>query len=517
MATGRPNVETFGNNLRTQLPKAQDVTNDIVKPVIDGGADPFLTVNQPTKAFEELNKVWNKTRSLMGGTEAMRDQEEKYLPREPAETRKSYENRLARSVLFNAYRETIETSTGRPFSKPIQFENFGSRFLELNENIDLQGNNIDVFARNWFKTALAHSNAYVIIDYPKRPDIEGRADEPPSLEDERVLGLRPYWRIVEPYRVIGWRAVIVGGVVIPIQIRIREKADVFVGLFDTIEVERVRVLEPGSFQLYQKDPTSGRWGLEDSGVFLDAQGKQLDFIPIVNFVIGEEIGFMQARPKFEDLADLNILHWQSQSDQQNILHVARVPILFGSGFHDEDDIEIGSSRWIKGPEGSDLKYVEHSGAAIEAGRQSIEDLENQMRIMGAEILVRDPAKVTATQKVLDTDEALSDLENGVVRFEDAMAQAYDLTNRWLGDSPDAVGEIDIFKDFGISAQAFEETQILLQTRLAKQITQETFLMELKRRGLIGDDVDVPVEVQLTANEISDDMIDDIDEVDVEES
>jgi len=35
---------------------------------------------------------------------------------------------------------------------------------------------------------------------------------------------------------------------------------------------------------------------------------------------------MQAKPPLLDLAWLNVEHWQSASDQSNILHVARVPI-----------------------------------------------------------------------------------------------------------------------------------------------------------------------------------------------
>lgn len=492
------NVTLVGNDLRSQLPKAQNVTDDIVFNAASAG-DPLKAVNQPTQFYIEQEKRWKMTRALMGGTEVIREAEYDFLPKEEAETRRSYDARLSRSVLFGAYKKTISTSTGRPFSKPIDFDKFKKRLLDFNEDIDLQGNNIDVFARNWFMTSLAHSHAFCLIDHPKRPDIEGVSDDLPSLETEQELNLRPYWRIVAPYDVIGWRSIIRNGVEIPTQVRIRETATKDVGMFDCIEVKRVRVLTPGFYELYEENPSNGQWSVVDRGVYLDAMGEPLGRIPIVPFFSGPVYGFYQARPIFEDLAYMNILHWQSQSDQENILHVARVPILFGAGFHEGDNLEIGASRWVRGPEGSTLSYVEHSGAAIQAGRDSLEDLENRMRIMGAEVLVRDPNRITATQKILDTEESNSELQTLVLMFQDALEQAYLLTAQWIGDES-AVGEVSIFRDFGISAADFQEANVILQMRLSKQISQETFLDEMKRRGILQEDLNVEDEIALLESE-----------------
>lgn len=493
------NVRVEGNNLRTQLPKAEDVSNKIRSPLstIAGGVN---DVDQPSAKVKRLSKRWTMTRALMEGTDAMREADREFLPQEPAESGRSYENRLKRSVLFGAYKKTVATSTGRPFSRPITFERFSSRLESLNANIDLQGNNIHVFARHSFMSGIAHGHSFVLIDHPKRPDLTGDADEPPSLEMERGLNLRPYWRKIDAFDVIGWRSKIVGGVEIPLQVRIKESTTKPVGQFGEKTVERIRVLEPGGFRLYEKRD-SGQWELEDEGQFIKANGEIMNKIPLVPFYSTMPKAFYTTTPSLIDLAFMNVLHWQSSSDQENILHVARVPILFGSGFLDDDDIEIGASRWVKGPEGSSLAFVEHSGAAIQAGRDSLEDLENRMRVMGAEILVRDPNRVTATQKILDSDEATSELQDMVTRYEDFLAQCYVLTAEWLGEDPEsAVGTIDIFKDFGISSGAFDESNALLQARLSRQITQETYLREIKRRGLIGDDVDVEAEVVLTGQE-----------------
>jgi hypothetical protein len=51
-----------------------------------------------------------------------------------------------------------------------------------------------------------------------------------------------------------------------------------------------------------------------------------DYIPFVP-LYGTRLAFMMGISPLRDVAYLNVKHWQSQSDQDTILHVARVPIL----------------------------------------------------------------------------------------------------------------------------------------------------------------------------------------------
>jgi hypothetical protein len=489
---------SVGNNYASNLPKAENVTKYITSGVLQGDGG-IQDVETPSTLYEKSRDRRDITAALMQGTEKMRKESTKYLPQEPSESNAVYDARLKRSVLFAAYKRTIVTSTGRPFSRPIQFDNFSSQLLDLHDNIDLQGNNIDVFSRNVFLSGLAHGHSFVFVDYPKRPDLKGQTNDTPSLEDIRKMRLRPFWRSVDATDVIGWRSKVIDGKEVATQIRIKETTLKPVGMFNVREVSRVRVLEPGGYKLYEKNE-NGEWAVEDEGYHLKADGTPMDQIPFVPFYSVLPEAFYQTIPPLIDLAYMNVNHWQSSSDQENILHVARVPILFGTGFYTDDDLEVGSGKWIKGPDGSSLSYVEHSGAAISSGREALEDLENRMRIMGAEILVRDPARVTATQKILDSDEATSELQDMVLRFADFLAQCEAITAEYLGLPEEAVGEIELFHDFGISADAFQEAQNLLQARVAKQISQATYLREIQRRGLLGEDVDIQVELEATKAE-----------------
>jgi hypothetical protein len=114
-------------------------------------------------------------------------------------------------------------------------------------------------------------------------------------------------------------------------------------------------------------------------------------------------------PPLLDLAFLNVKHWQSQSDQDNILHVARVPILAIIGADEDDQIKIGQQA-VKVPLNGDIKFVEHTGKAIEAGHDSLEKLELQMIQTGAELLVMKPGQRTATESNNEAEGNKSDLQ-----------------------------------------------------------------------------------------------------------
>jgi hypothetical protein len=98
-------------------------------------------------------------------------------------------------------------------------------------------------------------------------------------------------------------------------------------------------------------------------------------------------GFMCGSPPLLNMALLNIKHWQSQSEQDNILHVAGADT---DGVRPEEgqELTIGSSSAASftDRQKQGLEYVEHTGSSIGAGKESLADLVEQMRQAGAKLL-----------------------------------------------------------------------------------------------------------------------------------
>ncbi len=283
---------------------------------------------------------------------------------------------------------------------------------------------------------------------------------------------------------IGWRAAPDGRLD---RIRIRETVVERDGPWGERTVDQIRVLEPGRWSLWRRaDP--GQAGARSDRPWRRQAGGDTSFgaVPLVT-VYAERTGFLTARPPLLDLAWLNLAHWQSSSDQRHILHVARVPILFGRNLKvGEDGIEIGPNRLIVGEgDGADLKYIEHGGAAIEAGRQDLADLEDRMAVMSLDLMVRRPGSVTATERAIDAARADSTLAALVRAVEEGLTAALVLCARWKDLGPEAAGRVTLDPDTGLDAREAEEIDLLLKARLAGEIDRTTFLAEIRRRGVLA--------------------------------
>lgn len=485
-------------------------------------------VDTPSNAYGIMAGLWALPRTLMGGTKAMRLAGEAYLPKEPGESQTAYLNRLSRTTLYNAFKRTVYTLVGKPFSKDIVRKDIPAEVEPLLENIDLAGRNLTIFLKDLLVDAVSNGISYILVEFPPQlPNIQNPDGtvRRPSLAEERELGRRPYWVNVNSANLIFAYVERVQGKDRLIHARIKEDATVRDGPYGERTVNRIRVLEPGRWELWEKQ-TNGQWSQIDQGI------TSVKDIPLVA-VYGRRVAAFQGEPPLEDLADLNVAHWQSSSDQRHILHFARVPILVATGWltddlnshHyaerspdnvevtvDEDNqitsrrqtgLEIGPNRILYAPTGADLKIVEHTGASIEAGERDLTKLEDMMGAVGASLLVQRPGNPTATAKTLDTVESNSELGTIVQSLQDAAEQALVYTGEYLGISPDASGELVIHKDFGISLRDFQDLGELLKARLAGEIDRQTYLNEIKRRGMIADDTDVEAVIRKAQEEMPD--------------
>ncbi|MEQ8816546.1 MAG: DUF4055 domain-containing protein [Thalassobaculum sp.] len=435
-----------------------------------GGAD----VATPNAAWAARAPDWELIRDLLGGTRTMREAGERRLPREPGESLEAYRIRLHRTVLFNGLARAVQTLSGKPFGKPASLsDDADPRLRALARDLDLGGRDLTGFARDVLRAALTDGLTHILVDHPPGGD----AGE--TLADERARGARPYLVHVPAVDLIGWRAGAGGRLD---RVRIRETVVERDGAWGERAVEQVRVLEPGRWSLWRRSEAA-----KDRSWRRHAGGEtSLDAVPLVT-VYAERTGFLTARPPLLDLAWLNLAHWQSSSDQRHILHVARVPILFGRNLKvGEEGVEIGPNRLILGDgDGADLKYVEHGGAAIEAGRQDLADLEDRMAVMGLDLMVRRPGGVTATERAIDSARADSALAALVRAVEEGLGAALDLCARWMDLPPEAAGRVTLDPDTGLDAREAEEIDLLLKARLAGEIDRPTFLAEIRRRGVLA--------------------------------
>jgi len=460
-------------------------------------------VAKPNDEYNVMSLFWHLTASLRGGTPAMRGAGRTYLPQEPAESEEAYKNRALRSVLTNLYKKTADKLVGKPLKKGVKLlEDVPPEIRKFEPNIDNQGTNLNVFARNVLDSAVDDGVTHILVDFSDTQSVDGEfPDGSLTLAQEQRLGVRPYARHVRAADLIGWKSELVNNSKVLTQIRIQE----FVKVqdpddeFSQIMVERIRVVEPFLQRVYERQTKENVGDDKDEYVLIEVKPTTMPVIPLVTFYTNKK-GFMQGEPLLLDIAYLNVAHWQSDSDQRNILHIARIPILFATGFGDDDSqitIEIGSNTFARAPKGATLSYVEHTGKGIEAGAKDLKDLEERIVLLGMEMLTKRPqGNVTATARSMDQVEADSIIGLIAKELENAMDAMLDLFGRWLNLGVDSGGRTEVFKDFGIESEDLQDVEILLRARMAGEISQTTFWDEIKRRGLLSDSFDPRTEIDL---------------------
>lgn len=443
----------------------------------------MIDVATPSHEVEEMAANIELAEALMGGTSAMRKAAEKHLPRWPNEEPVSYAARLKVATLFPAYQRTVLTLTGKPFSKPITVgDDVPAQIKALLPVIDSEGRNLDAFGGQAMQTALAYGLGGILVDYPRTDGAQTRADEV-------AMKARPYFVLVKPDAIIGWRTERSGALWRLTQLRLSESVKELDGAYGEKEVDQVRVLSPGAWEIHRKND-KGEWVLFDQGL---STLPEIPFVPIY----GQRDEFMEAKPPLLEVAHLNVQHWQSASDQQTLLHVARVPILTLIGAEDTA-VTVGASSAVKLPLGADMKFVEHSGAAIAAGRQDLIDLEERMRQAGAELLVLAPGKITATQVNTENAVGMCALQRITLDLQDAINTALQFMARWMG-LPSG-GSVKIFNDFGAATLAEASAELLLKTNQAGKISDATLLTEYQRRGILSASTDPETERSLIAEQ-----------------
>ena len=428
-----------------------------------------------------------KGRDLMGRTKAMRAAGEKYLPKFDGETKRDYAARLSASWLFNGYRRAVLDMTGRVFSKPVEITEGPAQLIEWAENIDMAGRDLSVFLREVFKDGFQTGVSYIMVDAPR---VDGVATNQDAIDQ----GLRPFMSHLRVEDILGWKTDIYGNALALSQLRIMESVTVQdpKDEFKQTQKEQVRVLdrmEGGGVRvrLYQKND-KGNWMPTDDGDYTTS-APEITVIPFY----AARTGFMTGEPVLEDLADVNIGHWQKQSDYNHISHFSNVPILHVSGRNSDDAPIVLSSSIAIASNQSDAKveWVERKGDAIPALERGIDKLEFQMKAMGLQ-LIADKVH-SATGAAIDAVKETSQLSMMADSLKDATEQALQWMAVYggLGDSSITVG---VNKEFGLTMLTPEMVKTMQADVASGLLSRDTYIEELKTRGVLRSDLDTKQEL-----------------------
>ena len=470
-------------------------------------------VSTPSPGYEAAIDDWRQCQIIKGGTKLLRHHAAVYLPQYPAEARHDYDRRIQATTLTNVYGTTIKRLSSTPFAVPISFSpdaddrivGDDSTHSGWADNVDNKGTSATTFGRDLLDDLVTFGVCHILVDSPMVP-------AGTTLRQKADMRIRPTMKRVSPPDLFAWRVEHFGGQPITTEIRIHETVAEQLGPYGEKVIQQIRVIAPSEVQIWRKKEgdelraaTAGgsEWRLHDSHALLIPQGPAQ--VPLIS-VYANFTGPFTARPPLIDLCDLNLKHVNIDSDLQRILHVNCTPIMIATGFGplELEGMEIAPNTFIKAIDPSaSVKFVEHSGASIKLIQDNMESVKVDMGNLALEVLTRSlGGPATATEKIITTAEETAELQEIVRNLENGFDQAWQLMAAWDGDADylDIEAGTNINNDFGLVFRNDTDLGHLKDARKMGDISRETFLEEMKARGILRETLDIGEELGRIAEE-----------------
>ena len=429
-------------------------------------------VNDPNTAWVNMEPHWVLIETLMTGTYGIRKKHRTYLPQEPRELDEAYDNRLMRSVLAPFYARLERMLAGMLTRKPVRLTDVSDVITEQLFDVDLQGNDLNVWTYETARKCIRYGHVGVLVDAPAAGQ-----------------NGRPYWVTYTPRDIVGWRYEMENGKQRLTQLRLVEKILVPDGLYGEKEIEQVRVLTPGAFEIHQKNQ-SGEFVVTDEG------RTSLSEIPF-SVAYSNRLGLLESRPPLADIAELNLKQYQVQSDLDNQLHISAVPMLAFYGFPQAaEEISAGPGEAIAFPSDGRAEYIEPGGRSYEAQFKRLDQIAQQINELGlAAVLGQKLSAETAEAKKIDRSQGDSTMMVIAQQMQDLIDNCLVFHAEYMQERN--AGSSFVNRDFLASRLEPQEIQALLQLYNAGSITQKTLLDQLAEGEVLGDEFDVEEELEAT--------------------
>jgi hypothetical protein len=450
--------------------------------------------------MQELHNKRELCRDLMGGTDAMIAAGKRWIPQFEKESALAYKNRVEGTVLTNFLEQTIIKQTGKIFSKTIVLnDNVPEDIVAICENIDRQGRRIDSFLLDVTKGAFCDGIGYILVDVPPSDGIRTKAEE-------KIAGIRPYAIKIDACDILEVVSEMIGGVETLTRLRVKEEScRPIPGTWDYQEIERVRVYElvdytneagqvdkRVTYTVYQEDDKEN-WIQVEKGL---TSFRRIPLIPVYT----NRVGYMEGSPPNQSIAELNLRHWRSSSEQNSALSFARFPIVTATGIDAESQIVIAPNKLLQSSN-PDARFaiMEHTGKGIEAGANDLKSIEAAIETASATLRIERAGSVTATAAAIDSAENNAGLKAVAAGIGDSIEEMFGIFASILGMEGDVGGEVKVNDDFGEAKGTPGGLQELGKLRAIGDLSRNQTFNIMKWRGELPSDFDSDInEEELSA-------------------
>ncbi|MDA3046701.1 phage portal protein [Campylobacter sp. VBCF_06 NA8] len=217
----------------------------------------MVNLSEQKSKWEFLDNAYNETGGFANGG---------YLQKYTRETSDKFAMRQSVAYYINYNKPIIDRFSGYLFKKKPKRLSENEIINQILDDVDLNGNNLDIFIQNIFKTAFLYGTAFILVDMPK--------DLGDSLADQKQKRAFPYFKELNPLSLYDFY--IKNGVLEWI---------IFEFNIETKEPFAKAVSEK-RYYFWSKDEFQIR---NSSGDILEASQHNLGFVPVVALQFGSEL------------------------------------------------------------------------------------------------------------------------------------------------------------------------------------------------------------------------------------
>lgn len=474
------------------------------------------TRNSPNIAWQrpeygDLLPRWNLIKDCVAGAAVVKAKKTVYLPKPnptdtSAENEERYKQYVQRAVFYNFTARTLNGLVGQVMSEdPV---------LELPKVIEMMKDDIDgggvSFVQQSSKAlslVTAHGRAGLLVDYPK---VEGATTQAQLQQGE----VRPTVALVEPWDVINWRVVQVGGrarlALVVLSEQYVTDDDGFEQQWDPqwrvlrLDEEGLCVIEEWIVDPNNKDefilkPTKDQAGVSQY-MPTDSTGKRLDYVPF-QFIGAVNNDPNPDLPPLADMAELNVAHYRNSADYEEACYICGQPTPVFSGLTEgwvkdvlKGSVQLGSRSAVPLPEGGSAMLLQVEPNSMP--KEAMKDKEVQAVALGAKLVQTSDVQRTATEvnadRAAETSTLASIANNVSEAYESALGFALafvDASQVPEDGSDNQVITVELNTDFIINHMSPEERAQLIAEWTAGAITDEEMRLNLTRGGVASEEFD----------------------------
>jgi len=454
-----------------------------------------------------MSPYWQLVSDIIDGAEAMRARHSVYLPKFPNENAADYAFRWKNSKFTNIYRDVLENLASKPFAQEVSLiepdesnPKVPEEIRKFIEDVDGSGSHMTVFAADTFFNGINSAIDWIWVDYEKSKD-----DMVRTIQDEKALGLRPFWTHVLGANMLDVRSRVINGKERLTYVRLQENEP---------EGKYIRIMrsdgEIAAWELYREVLMPSGNKAPTRFAFVDTGPITIGEIPMVPFVTGRRKGrTWQFLPMMKDAAELQVELYQQESGLKNVEALAGFPMLAGNGVNPPttgagknakpDTLATGPQTVLYAPphaggtSAGSWSFIAPPAEILRFLLDHIKETINQLRELGRNPLTAQSGNLTVVTAATAAKKGNSAVQMWAFGLKDALENALVLTGKWMNIPTDKYDpEVNVFTDFEIDGQQTDVAN-LIEMRKNREISLETFWREMQRRGVLSGEFDAKSE------------------------